>query len=179
MPTPIIMNKEIFLEPNWVVKNLKYMPLLGMVVLPIVLWFTLPNNEGWTYVGGAQQAIVVVLVLEIIVYLFLDRLSKMQTHYFIHEGTVTYSYGQQYKMKELLKFPLKGLELNKEVFTDTEGKSTSYWLSNKDDLFLKIDGSHKENLVDFFGMESEGQEDASKKMWTIPPVNNEIENSTS
>jgi hypothetical protein len=164
------MNKEIFLEPNFVMRNMKYFPLLGMVILPIAIWFLggLPNDKGWTYLGSAQQAIAIVIILELIVYLFLDRLSKMQTHYFIHEGTVTHSYGQQYKMKELHKFPLKGLVMNKEFISDYDAPRNVFWLSNEEDLHLSISPEHKDVLIDFFGMESEGQEDASENKWTIP-----------
>ena len=165
------MNKEIFLEANFAMRNMKYFPLLGMVILPIAIWFLggLPNDKGWTYLGSAQQAIVIVIIIELIAYLLLDRLSKMQTHYFIHEGTVTHSYGQQYKMKELHKFPLKGLEMHEEFFfTEGGSKQTRYWLSNEEGLHLLIASEQKDILIDFFGLESEGQEDASENKWTIP-----------
>tara|TARA_B100000131_G_scaffold300414_1_gene321721 strand:+ start:836 stop:1309 length:474 start_codon:yes stop_codon:yes gene_type:complete len=155
------MNKEIILEPYYFLKYIKYFSILGMVIIPIIIWNILPNDKGWTYFGGAQQVIVLIVILEAIGYLILDRISKLKIQFSITDGTVKKYFGQTYKMKEQENFPIEGLEMRSE----DEGDRIVYSLNNSDGFKMEIYSFQKDELIEFFGMIPEGK---SGDRWIIP-----------
>ena len=155
------MNKEIILEPYYFLKYIKYFSILGMVIIPIIIWNILPNDKGWTYFGGAQQVIVLIVILEAIGYLILDRISKLKIQFTITDGTVKKYFGQTYKMKEQENFPIEGLEMRSE----DEGDRIVYSLNNSDGFKMEIYSFQKDELIEFFGMIPEGK---SGDRWIIP-----------
>ena len=155
------MNKEIILEPYYFLKYIKYFSILGMVIIPIIIWNILPNDKGWTYFGGAQQVIVLIVILEAIGYLFLDRISKLKIQFSITDGTVKKYFGQTYKMKEQENFPIEGLEMRRK----DEGDRIVYSLNNSDGFKMEIYSFQKDELIEFFGMIPEGK---SGDRWIIP-----------
>jgi hypothetical protein len=158
------MNKEIILEPYFILKYIKYFSIIGMVIIPIIIWNILPNDKGWTYFGGAQQVIVLIVILEAVGYLILDRISKLKIQFSITDGTVKKYFGQTYKMKEQENFPIEGLEMRSET-NSGEGNPIVYSLNNSDGLKMEISSFHKDELIEFFGMVPEG---ASGEKWVIP-----------
>ena len=132
-----------------------------MVIIPIIIWNILPNDKGWTYFGGAQQVIVLIVILEAIGYLFLDRISKLKIQFSITDGTVKKYFGQTYKMKEQENFPIEGLEMRSE----DEGDRIVYSLNNSDGFKMEIYSFQKDELIEFFGMIPEGK---SGDRWIIP-----------
>ena len=155
------MDKEIILEPYFILKYIKYFSILGMVIIPIIIWNILPNDKGWAYFGGAQQVIVLIVILEAIGYLILDRISKLKIQFSITDGTVKKYFGQTYKMKEQENFPIEGLEMR----SDDEGDRIVYSLNNSDGFEMEIYSFHKDELIEFFGMIPEG---TSGDRWVIP-----------
>ncbi len=155
------MNKEIMLEPYYILKYIKYFSILGMVIIPIIIWNILPNDKGWTYFGGAQQVIVLIVILEALGYLILDHISKLKIQFSITDGTVKKYFGQTYKMKEQENFPIEGLEMR----SDDEGDRIVYSLNNSDGFKTEIYSFHKDELIEFFGMIPEG---TSGDRWVIP-----------
>ena len=158
------MNKKIILEPHFIMKYLKYFSILGMLVPPIIIWNVLPNDKGWTYFGGAQQVIILIVISEAVGYLVLDRISKFKTQYSISDSTVTKYFGQPYKMKERENFPIKGLEMRSKINSD-DGNPIVYSLNNSDGFEMEISSFHKDELIEFFGMVPEG---VSGDKWVLP-----------
>lgn len=139
------MVKEITVEAHIILKYMKYSVVLGAIILPFVLWWAL-GEEGQSIF---LYAVLVLLTLQLVVYIFLDRVSKMETHFLIKEGMATRSYGLPYKMKEIEKFSTKKIVVEK-IETNGDDASINYTLTNADGHNTLLPNNGIERLIEFF-----------------------------
>ena len=139
------MVKEITVEAHIILKYMKYSVVLGAIVLPILVWWAL-GEEGQSIF---LYVVLALLSFQLFVYIFLDRASKMETHFLIKEGMVTISYGLPYKMKEIEKFSTKKIIVEK-IETNGDDASIDYKLTNADGHNTILPNHGIERLIEFF-----------------------------